>query len=384
MSRDGRVLVVAQILWGVGFGIYGTLAPLFLKEIGASPTDIGLVFGVGNVVAALSFLPFGLAADRFGRRPFLILTWLSSTIGAAAFLPLTDWHGAFLGSVLYWIGSAALPLVSAHLAASVPRQRLGTELGVVYGAFFLGTIVASPFAGPIAAALDLRAGIGVAVFAFALSTACTFFLTPTPPVAHAASVPLPRSFWTLLAITPLAALITSVVNPLFSVYVRDVARVPLERVGVYVGLIALGAAVLSALSGRIADRFGPAPAVVGAGAALTLGAGTIALSGHSEPALAVGSLLLGSQTAANPVLAAALERVLPAARSAVGYSGFQLVYALGFGTGGLLSGVLYEADPLLPLLVQVSLALPVTAAVAVIVARIVRPRAQVGPGDAAS
>jgi hypothetical protein len=114
--------------------------------------------------------------------------------------------------------------------------------------------------------------------------------------------------------------------------------------------------------------------VIGAGAVLTLAAATIALSGRSEVTLAIGSFLLGAQTAPNPVLAAALERILPPARASLGYTGFQLVYALGFGSGGLLSGVLYDADPLLPLLVQVSLALPVTATVAVIVARIMSSR----------
>ena len=70
----------------------------------------------------------------------------------------------------------------------------------------------------------------------------------------------------------------------------------------------------------------------------------------------------------------AISRVLPPARAALGLTGFQLVYALGFGSGGLLSGVLYDADPLLPLLVQVALALPVTATVALIVARVIRGR----------
>jgi len=332
------------------------------------------VFGVGNVVAAASFIPIGLAADRFGRRPLLIGVWLTSTVGAAAFIPLTEWHGAFVGSTLYWVGSAALPLMSAHLAALTPRARLSGELGMVYGAFFFGTILASPFAGAIGAAVGLRGGIAIATIAFAVSSALMFRLSPTPPIAHVPGPPLPRSFWTLLAITPLAAVITTVVNPLFPVYVRDVAAIPLERVGVYVGLVALGAALFSAVAGRIADRVGPVPAVIGAGAVLTLGAGTIALSGRSELPLAVGSFLLGAQIAPNPVLAGALERVLPPARTALGYSGFQLVFALGFGTGGFLSGVLYDADALLPLLVQLALALPLTAVVAVIVSRILSTR----------
>jgi MFS family permease len=332
------------------------------------------VFGVGNIVAAMAFLPVGLAADRWGGKPLMVGTWIISTVGAAAFLPLTDWHGAFVGSILYWIGSAAFPLLSAHLASTTPRQRLGSELGVVYGAFFLGTIFASPFAGGIGAALGLRAAIAVGVVAYVLSTVLTLRLAHIPPAPARDAPPLPRSFWTLLAVTPLAALISVIVNPLFPVYVKNVAAVPLEQVGFFVSLVALGSALSSAVNGRLADAFGPVPTIVGAGAVLTLGAGTIALSGRNEAPLALGALLLGSQTAANPVLVSAISRVLPPARAGLGFTGFQLVYALGFGSGGLLSGVLYDADPLLPLLVQVALALPVTATVALIVARVVRGR----------
>jgi MFS family permease len=329
---------------------------------------------VGNFVAALSFVPIGFAADRWGRRPLLIGVLIVSTIGAAAFIPLTDWRGAFVGSALFWVGSAALPLISAHLAATTTRARLSGELGIVYGAFFLGTILASPLAGTIGAAVGLRGGIVLATLAFVASTALMLRIASTRPIAHVPGPPLPRSFWTLLAITPLAALIATIVTPLFPVYLRDVVAVPLERVGVYVGLVALGAALSSAVNGRLADRFGPVPAVIGAGAVLTFAAGTVALSGRAEGPLALGSILLGTNSALNPVLAGTLERILPPARSALGYSGFQLVYALGFGGGGLLSGLLYDADPLLPLLVQLSLALPITATIAVIVSRIVASR----------
>lgn len=302
---------------------------------------------------------------------------MCSTVGAALFLPLADWHWAFVASILYWVGSAALPITNAHLISIVPRARLGADLGLVYGAFFFGLIVGSPLAGPLATALTLRGGLAVGVAGFVCSALLTLLLTNARPPAHVETPRLPRSFWTLLAITPLAALIANLVNPLFSVFVRDVADVPLERVGIYVGLIGLGSALFSAANGRLADRVGPAPAVIGAGLALTAGAAIIAFASRSEPALAIGSLLLGAQTAPNPVLAAALERVLPPARSALGYTGFQLVYAVGYGTGGVLSGVLYDADPLLPPLVQLALALPITATVAVIIARIVRARSMV-------
>jgi len=327
----------------------------------------------------MTFIPMGLAADRWGGKRFMVGLWVASTLGAAAFVPLTDWHGAFIGSVLYWSGSAAFPLLSSHLALTTPRTRLGGELGIVYGAFFFGTIFASPFAGSVGAQFGLRTGIGISVVAFALSTVATLWLKNIPPPKAADGPPLPRAFWTLMAVTPLAALIAVIVNPLFPVYVRNIAAVPLEQVGVFVGLVALGSALSSALNGRLADVLGPVPTIVGAGCVLTMGSALIALAGHNTAPLALGSLLLGAQTAANPVLVSALARVLPPARAGLGYTGFQLVYALGFGSGGLLSGVLYDEDPLLPLIVQIALAIPVTATVAVIVARVLRGR---GPATA--
>ncbi|TMG32978.1 MAG: hypothetical protein E6H94_11285 [Chloroflexi bacterium] len=70
------------------------------------------------------------------------------------------------------------------------------------------------------------------------------------------------------------------------------------------------------------------------------------------------------------MLAAVVERILPPTRLALGYASYQLAFAVGFGSGGTLAGFLYEADPLLPFLVTVALALPVAALVAIVIVRI--------------
>jgi len=93
--------------------------------------------------------------------------------------------------------------------------------------------------------------------------------------------------------------------------------------------------------------------------------------------VAFGLVLAGANVASNPVLAALLERVVPPARAALGYGSFQLVYATGFGAGGIAAGALYDADPHLPMLVTVALALPVAAIIALVVARITRTDARV-------
>ena len=318
--------------------------PLFLRELGAAPQDIGLVFGVGNVVAALCFIPGGYLADRIGRKPMLLAAWIVSTAGAAAFLPLQEWHGAFIGSALYWTGSISLPIMIAQLAATTRRDALGRAIGLVFGAYFLGNIVSSPFSGAIGAAIGLRATLGLAVVAFMASSALVFGLRAMPPIVDRERVRFPRTFWTLLGVTPVASLLSIVSIALLPVYLREIAAVPLERVGVYAALVA-------------------------AATVLTTGAGLIALSGRSEPLIVIAALLLGATQAANPVLAAAVERIIPPARIALGYATYQFAFAIGFGGGGTVAGFLYEADPLLPFLVTVALALPVAAVIGVVIGR---------------
>jgi hypothetical protein len=115
----------------------------------------------GNVIAAMTFVPIGLAADRWGGKRLMVGTWVVSTIGAAAFLPLSDWRGAFVGSVLYWVGSCGLSAAVRSSRIEHPAPPAGDRARIVYGAFFFGTILASPFAGAVASAFGLRGGIAV-------------------------------------------------------------------------------------------------------------------------------------------------------------------------------------------------------------------------------
>jgi len=111
---------------------------------------------------------------------------------------------------------------------------------------------------------------------------------------------------------------------------------------------------------------------VGAAALVAIGSATLVLWSGTLPLLVLGSLLLGANQAANPVVAAAIGRVLPPARLSVGYAAFQLAYTSGAGGGSILAGALHDTDPLLPYLVSAALALPVAGVVSLVVVSAVR------------
>ena len=179
----------------------------------------------------------------------------------------------------------------------------------------------------------------------------------------------------LLALAPIGAFVAVLPTPLLPVYLRDVVDAPLELVGLYVACLSLGSALFSAAAGRLADRFGAAPAVLANALVLTVGCAIAALLASDGVLVAVGLVLAGANVASNPVFAALLERIVPPARAALGYAAFQLVYAAGFGAGGIVAGSLYDADPHLPLLVTVALALPVAMVFGIVIARIARQQA---------
>ena len=358
---------MAQLFWGVGFGFIAPVWPLYLGELGAAPKDIGAVLGAGFAAAAALILPAGQLADRIGRRPVLIAINLAGLLGALAFLPLTHWHGAFAGSVLYNVGLAALPILTAHVAATEGRARMGRAMGIVYAAFFAGIIVAAPLSGIVAAAVGSRATIGSGAALFGLSTLAVAFLRDSRP-KPAGATRFPPLVWRLLAVTPLASFIAQLAMPLFPVYLRGTATVPLEQVGLYVGLLAIGSAGFSVLAGRLFDAVGASLTVVGLG--MTFACGALALALLPGPiAIGIGSVLLGANVAANPAIAATLERVLPPSRLAAGYAAFSLAFVSGQAGAAVAAGWLYDADPLLPLLVTACLAVPVAAVVALVVRR---------------
>jgi len=354
------------VLFGCGFGLLSAVWPLYLRDLGASAQDIGIVFGVGNLVAVLCFLPAGYLADRIGRKPVITAAWLCAALGVATFVPLTDWHGAFVGSALYWSGTAGLPLIIAYVSSTTPRRELGRALGIVLGAYFAGNIIGAPIAGLLASSIGFRAAIAIAAALLAGSAALTFGLRPVPPHVERGPFRPPRTFWVLLGITPFAAMLSILSLAFLPVYLREVAAIPL-----------VGAAGLAVAAGRFADAFGAVLALLGAAGVMTAASVLMALSGRAEPLVGLAALLLGATQAANPVVASAVERIIPPSRAAQGYATYQVAFALGFGAGGAVAGFLYEADPLLPFIATAALALPMATIVAAVLSRVVTPRRDV-------
>src|SRR3954469_17470605 len=72
------LIVLADLL---GFSVIIPLLPFWALKYNASPFQVGLLFSVYSVCQLIGSPLLGLASDRYGRRPVLILSQLGSVAG---------------------------------------------------------------------------------------------------------------------------------------------------------------------------------------------------------------------------------------------------------------------------------------------------------------
>jgi MFS family permease len=153
--------------------------PVFMLEArkypgGDDPALVGLAMGIYGLTQGLLQIPFGMAADRFGRKRVIIMGLIIFAAGSllAAAAPTLGWLLA--GRALQGAGavSAAVTALLADLTRDVVRTKAMALVGASIGLMFALSLVVAP---PLAAAIGLSglfvltgvlamAGIGVVLW----------------------------------------------------------------------------------------------------------------------------------------------------------------------------------------------------------------------------
>lgn len=138
MLRDRTVSVSLAVGFAINVGFYGVvfLLGLYLQQLrGMSATAAGLVFVPLAVLITGTNLISPRVAERFGRRPVVVIGQLVLALAMFALLPLTAHTPTWLLLTLLvptGLGGAfAIPAVTAMLMDAVPGPRVGTASGLL-------------------------------------------------------------------------------------------------------------------------------------------------------------------------------------------------------------------------------------------------------------
>jgi MFS family permease len=127
---------------------------------------VGLALGAYGLTQAFLQIPFGMASDRWGRKPVIVAGLLLFAAGSFIAAAAPDIHIMIFGRVLQGAGaiSAAVTALAADLTREQHRTKVMAMIGASIGLVFALSLVIAP---PLAAALGLS-GLFVLIGVLAL------------------------------------------------------------------------------------------------------------------------------------------------------------------------------------------------------------------------
>ncbi|MFM0100921.1 MFS transporter [Paraburkholderia nemoris] len=370
------------------------VAPLLAKSLQIDHATLGRVFGAGFIGTVLGSLIIGPLADRFGRRPMLLLALAVTgifTLGCAFATSAT------MLAALRFIGGlgmgGAIPPVAAITAESGSPQRRSSLVILMFIGFPLGAVVG----GAITAALMVRFGwpfVFLMGGTFALLAMIPVLLViPAQTVSRAERVaarldaarglnviggvfaggrlPATLALWFgVLSSMILSGFLVSFMPTILNMNGVEPGRAALGSVVLNFGAIG-GALVISTLVGKRGPFVPVAISFLG-GAVLTVALGQIIGAGNVALAMlfAVGGFLVGGQLTF-PAIASYL---FPANVRAAGVGWTLAIGRIGSIVGPVVGGILLSQHLSFEALFMLAAILAVGAALGIILANVLRPR----------
>jgi MFS family permease len=165
------VFLFAMILANIGGNMYQPLLPLYLKDLGAGVTQIGLFFTLSQVIPLALQILGGWISDTIGRLRAIAFGSLAGVLAYMVLILSPSWEWLLLGSAFSSIGGA---LVAPSFEAFIAENSQASSRARVFGisqALFMVVGVIGPVLGGLLA--DTRG------FQFMLIVAAVFYFIAT-------------------------------------------------------------------------------------------------------------------------------------------------------------------------------------------------------------
>lgn len=263
----------------LGFDFATPFLPLYVRELGAqdlSTTALwsGLVIGAGPLTAALVAPLWGIAADRFGRRPVVILSLAAFGMLQLAFAFATTIVHLLLIRIAIGLFGGLVNSAMALAVIDCPPEKIGQVIGRLQAAQFIPLAIGPVIGGVLADRFGLRTNFVLAAFLSLVACLVISMLyhsvetrvrdtdAPTPVTTSSAT-----SLWSLFRMPAILVVMTVLFvgqfvdrsfSPILPIYVA-VLDAPAAMLASTAGLIisagALATAISANLSGHLSTRF---------------------------------------------------------------------------------------------------------------------------------
>jgi MFS family permease len=342
-------LFFSLFLWTFGLGVYNYIWSLYLTQLNASPEQVGLVYSIGYIAAAVSMIPGAILANKYDNRTLLIIGWAMSIPVPIMFYFSRTWSDVIPGLIILQLSAFNLPAMNAFIGQLGDPRKMSSAFGAVYSAFPLGFVLSPLVGGLLLNWFSIRDLFWVSLALWTVSTVILFPLKRQPASQVDSKAPLlelprTRQELTILLFLFGAAVAISVTSPSFlPLFLQDQLRLSDVQIQLLGSVQSLGGGLFAILLGRWATTRNPGSTM--ATILLLVAGGSLGIILAGSPMLVVPMVFLLGGARAPSYVSYSLLQNMRQGKSRAGQWGFYLTLEqLGFVVGAFIGGIIYAGN----------------------------------------
>ncbi len=345
MNRNLVFVALALLTWGFGEGLFFNFQPIYLKELGSSEAEIGLILGAFGAAMVVTHIPAGRLADRIGRRPLLIIAWLTGLFSTIVMAFARDLPMFLVGMMCYGLTAFVSSPLGSYVTAARGKWSVGTALAMTTFTFNMGMVLGPITGGWIGERFGLRAVYSVAAGVFVLSSLLICLIKNQPIDRHDPEAPPLNLLQNtrlkyFLGVIGFAVFAMYIAQPLTPNFLEDARGLSLSNIGFVFALGALGNSLLALTLSRLEPHRGYVVAQI-----LVAAFAVILWRGTGTPILALGYFLLGGFRASRPLAMAQARAFVHPSQMGLTYGVIETINATIYIVVPPLAGLIYESNP---------------------------------------
>lgn len=326
-----RWFMFAMVIANIAGSMFPMLMPIYLTELGASVTQVGLVFTLSSVVMLILQLFGGWVSDSIGRLRAIAIGSIGGVIGYTAILLAPTWQWMLVAIAVAQIPYALVgPSFGAFIAENSAKENRGKVYGMTDTIYQITGVLGPPLGGFLTGAYGFKMMFLVSALLYAVAAGLRIWMATTmtsPEEKNPEKLTLAsfgnslRTMGTMLVgggvitwifltdgVRDVAFRLSGELQPL---YLEQVGGISVEQIGILGSIFSMAMMFTPMLSGRISDKYGERVSI-SMGFLLVFGAFMVFLQADNFMGFAFTWVVFGSGVGLlSPAYQSLISKVVP-------------------------------------------------------------------------
>ena len=362
LNKDLKLIFTSNLIGSFGDGLYAYLLPYYMKEtLKAKPVEIGILYALTSLTAALTLLLAGMIADKYDRKKIMIAGWIAWVPAPIIFSLARDWIQMLPGMILWgiWLGG---PTSTAYIVTAADKNKLTLTFTVISSSWSLGYIFSPAIGGYMAGKIGMQAVFYTSFILYAIAGLVLAFTRSQHTLTSQQKTSTGPSTIELLKdkrLIGMSAFFASVMfvmmmfRPLVPQFLADAYHYGDFEIGVLGSIAFFGSAVLGIILGRVGDKWRKEYALAASMFSCSLSLIIMLLTGDLY-VLALAFFLAGASYITWSLMSAIIGPQAPEPIRARWISIPQTISMFASIVAPYVGGIVYEFSPYYPFMIAIS------------------------------